>query len=94
MQIKLVVVVVVVVESTIAFLTGQSWRVLNSWYTGKGQEQGFRHRFADGLNQSLVSSLAQANKIFDVKLHGLALPFMHISKFLTAFLLRKCLSIF
>ena len=43
-----------------AFLTGQSWRVLKSGYTGGGLEQGFRRCFADGLNQSLVSSVTQA----------------------------------
>ena len=40
------------------FLTSQSWRVLKSWYTGH-PEQGFRRCFADGLNQSLASSIAQ-----------------------------------
>ena len=46
-----------------AFLKGQSWRVLKSWliYTGVSPEQGIQHSFADGLNQSLVSSVAQAN---------------------------------
>ena len=44
-----------------AFLTGQSWHVLKSWYTGGGLEQEFRHRFADGLNKSLVLSAMQAN---------------------------------
>ena len=42
---------------------GQSRRVLKSWYTGwggGGAEQGFRRYFADGLNKSLVSSVAQA----------------------------------
>ena len=34
------------------FLTGQSWRVLKSGYT----EQGSLRSFADGTNQSLVSS--------------------------------------
>ena len=30
-------------NSTMAFLTGQSWRVLKSWYTGGGREQeGFQ----------------------------------------------------
>ena len=42
------------------FLTGQSWRVLKSRYTSGDPEQGFRHCFADELNQSLVSSVAQA----------------------------------
>ena len=40
------------------FLRGQSWRVLKSWYTGRGPEQGFWWCFADGLNQSLVQGLA------------------------------------
>ena len=42
------------------FLTGQSWRILKSWYTGVGPEQGFGCCFADGLNYSFVSSVAQA----------------------------------
>ena len=44
-------------KSTVAFLTGQSisWRVLKSWYTGGGPEQGFRRCFADGLHQKLSS---------------------------------------
>ena len=39
-----------------AFLTGQLWRVLKSWYTGGGPEQGPGRCFedADGHNQSLV----------------------------------------
>ena len=43
-------------KSTMAFLTGQSWRVLKSWYTGGGPEQGPGRCFedADGHNQSLV----------------------------------------
>ena len=39
-----------------AFLTGQSWRVLKSGYTAGSPEQGFRRCFADGVNQSLISS--------------------------------------
>ena len=39
-----------------AFLTGQSWRVLKSGYTAGSPEQGFWHCFADGVNQSLISS--------------------------------------
>ena len=45
---------------TMAFLTVQSWRVLKSWYTGGGPEQGFRRWFADVTNRCLVSSVAQA----------------------------------
>ena len=43
-----------------AFLTVQSWRVLKSWYTGGGPEQGFRRWFEDVTNRCLVSSVAQA----------------------------------
>ena len=39
------------------FLTGQSWRVLKSGYTAGSPEQGFRRCFADGVNQSLISSV-------------------------------------
>ena len=38
---------------TIAFLTGQSRRVLKSWYTDGRLEQGFRRSFADRLKQKL-----------------------------------------
>ena len=36
---------------TMAFLTGQSWYIIKSWYTGGGPEhqQGFRHWLTDGL---------------------------------------------
>ena len=46
-----------------AFLTGQSRRILKYWYSGDGPEQEFQRCFADGLNQSLVSSVAQAKEI-------------------------------
>ena len=52
-----------------AFVTGQSWHVLKSFYTGGGLEHGFRRCFADGLNQSLVPFVAQASvarKIVDM----------------------------
>ena len=38
-----------------ALLTGQSWRVLKSWFIGGGPEQGFRPSFADGHNNKLIS---------------------------------------
>ena len=47
-------------KSTMAFLTGQSWCKLKSWYTGGDPEQGFWHYFADRLNQSVVLFLVQA----------------------------------
>ena len=45
---------------SMAFLTDQSWRILKFWYTAGNPEQGFWHCFADGIYQSLVSSVAQA----------------------------------
>ena len=48
------------------FSTSQSWRVFKSSYIGGGSEQGFRLCFADGLNQSLVSSVAQARLLHDL----------------------------
>ena len=47
-------------KSTMAFLTGQSWHILKSWYAGGGLKQGFQRCFADGLNQSLVLSVLHA----------------------------------
>ena len=52
-------------KSTMAFSTGQSWRVLKSWYTGGGPEEGFRRSLADGLNQSVVSSVAKARSLVE-----------------------------
>ena len=37
-----------------AFLKGQSWHVLKSWYTSGGVERGFQPCSTDGLDQSLV----------------------------------------
>ena len=45
---------------TKAFLKSQSWHVLKSRYTVGDPEQGFRRRFADRLNQNLVSSVVRA----------------------------------
>ena len=38
-----------------AVLTGQSFCILKSQYTGEGPEQGFQCCFANGLNQKLIS---------------------------------------
>ena len=43
------------------FLKVQSWRVFKSLYISGDPEQGFQPCFADGFNQSLVSSVARAN---------------------------------
>ena len=50
---------VLIGKSTMVFSTGQSCCALKSWYTGGGPEQGFQRCFVDGLNQSLVSFVAQ-----------------------------------
>ena len=46
-------------KSTMAFLTGQSWCILKSWYIGGSPDQGLWRCFADGLIQSLLSFLAR-----------------------------------
>ena len=43
-------------KSTMAFLTGQSQRVIKSWYTGDGPEQGFLRCFTDGPSSVCVAS--------------------------------------
>ena len=52
-------------KSTMAFSTGQSLRALKSWYTAGGTEGGFRRSLADGLNQRVVSSVAQARSLVE-----------------------------
>ena len=49
-------------KSTMVLLTGQSWRVLKSWYTGGDAEQELWHWLANGLDQNLVSSVAQVTR--------------------------------
>ena len=44
-----------ITKLTMAFLTGQSWHILKSWYTGRDPEQGFQHCLTEGLNQKLRS---------------------------------------
>ena len=46
-------------------------RVLKSWYTGRGPEDGFWHCFTDGLDQSLVLSAAQASSELTWSITGL-----------------------
>ena len=48
-------------KSAMAFLKDQAWHILKSWYTSGGPKWGFQCCFADGLNKSLVLSVAQAN---------------------------------
>ena len=43
----------------IAFSTDQSWHLLKSRYTGGDSEREFQRCFVDGLDQSLLSSVAQ-----------------------------------
>ena len=49
-------------KSTMAFLTGEQWRLLKPWYTGWGLEQGFGAVSQSDVNKSLVlRSMAKAN---------------------------------
>ena len=41
------------------------WSTLKSWYTDGRKEEGFRCCLADGLNQSVVSSVAQARSLVE-----------------------------
>ena len=59
---KFVIKLTLIGKSTMAFLTGQSWHILKSWYLGDGPEQGFRRCFAERLNQCFVSSVTQAKE--------------------------------
>ena len=43
---------------TMAFLTGQSWHVLKSWYTGGGPEKDFGAGAQTELTRSLVPHVA------------------------------------
>ena len=49
-------------------LTGQSWRVLKSWYTGGAHSRDFGAFSDTNLTRSLFPSVAQANRLinFDV----------------------------
>ena len=49
-------------KSTMAFSTGEQWRLLKPWYTGGGLEQGFGAVSQSDVNKSLVPrSMAKAN---------------------------------
>jgi len=41
------------------------WCILKSCYMGGCLLQGFRHYFTDGLNQSLISSVAQTSLLHE-----------------------------
>ena len=55
-------------KSTMTFLTGQSWRVLKSWYTGGGPEQRFR-RWAQA-NLVEVSYILSRAWILEITIPG------------------------
>ena len=55
-------------KSTMAFLTGQSWWVLKSWYTVGVSEQGFWCCFVDVTNQGLITSALQATSTCTIDL--------------------------
>ena len=50
-------------KSTMAFLTGQSWRILKFWYTGGAQNKDIGAISQTGFTKSLVPCVAQARKM-------------------------------
>ena len=48
---------------TMAFLTGQSWRILKSQYTGGAQNKNISAISQTGFTRSLVPCVAQARKM-------------------------------
>ena len=48
-----------------AFLTGQSWRLLKSWYSAGGPEQGFRCCFTEGLKVTRPSFFGGVPSYFE-----------------------------
>ena len=79
-----------------AFLTGQSWCVLKSGYTGGDPGEGFGRCFADGLNRSLVSSAAQAVYLLiaaKIKLHEIYFAIIYRQDIYFVFSSRQTLSV-
>ena len=54
---------IVIGISTMAFLTGQSWRILKFWYTGGAQNKDIGAISQTGFTESLVPCVAQARKM-------------------------------
>ena len=52
-----------------AFLSGQSWHLLNSWYTDGGPEHRFRLCLADFTNRSFIACATQARRRLAVECH-------------------------
>ena len=52
-----------------AFLSGQSWRLLNSWYTDGGPEHRFRLCLAHFTNRSLIACARRARRRLAVEYH-------------------------
>ena len=50
-------------RSTMAFLKGESWRVLKSWYTGGAQNKDFCVVSQTDLTRSLFQSVARASEM-------------------------------
>ena len=50
-------------KSTLAFLKGESWRALKSWYTGGAHNKDFCVVSQTDLTRSLVQSLARASEM-------------------------------
>ena len=49
------------------WLESSKWCILKTCYTVGCQLQRFRHYFTDGLNQSLISSVAQTSLLWELE---------------------------
>ena len=56
-------------NSTLAFSSGQSWDLLNSWYTDRGPEHRLRLCLADFTNRSFIACATQARRRLAVECH-------------------------
>ena len=48
-------------KSTMAFLTGQGWHIVKSWYKDGAQNKDFRAGSETDLTRGLVAPVTQAN---------------------------------
>ena len=56
-------------NSTLAFSRGQSWDLLNSWYTDRGPEHRLRLCLADFTNRSFIACATLARRRLAVECH-------------------------
>ena len=75
-----------IVKTTMAFLSVQSWHVLKSWYTGGGPEQRFWHHVSDELNPKFISVCGTGYLTLSLK--GFILPLPNPHECIRTFLLK------